>query len=116
MYSNSTSEAEDNDRESQGRRQVTRRVLNEANSASVDIVEAVAAATGRDVCDLPLLYEQVDPDALDALFAPKPDGTPRLAGEVRFSLAGCDVTVTGEGEIVVRGSATPPELDSTSTT
>ncbi|RQG91566.1 hypothetical protein EA462_06320 [Natrarchaeobius halalkaliphilus] len=39
----------------------------ESEHSSVAVVEAVAAATNRDLFSIPPLYEQVDPDALDRL-------------------------------------------------
>lgn len=75
--------------------------LPEGVSPSVAVIEAIAATTGVDPMDVPPLYEVVDPDALDDLFAPMYDGTPRLDGEVGFTLGGCQVTVSGNGRIVV---------------
>jgi len=51
----------------------------------------------------------VDPDALDALFAPRTDGSTRNCrdGEVRFAYADREVVVGGDGTVDVRhGSAT----------
>lgn len=68
------------------------------------VVTAVARAKGVDVLDLDPLYDAVDPDALNRLFdADGPDRSNAL--ELSFSMAGCDVLVRGEGEVVV----TPPE-------
>ncbi|WP_247731292.1 HalOD1 output domain-containing protein [Halovivax limisalsi] len=39
------------------------------------------------------LYEHVDPDALDALFADRADGTSRRPGTVRFTTASATVVV-----------------------
>lgn len=69
---------------------------------SVAVVEAVADTIDCDPYDVPPLYEIVDPDALDALFSPKYDGTPREAGMIVFTLAGCEVTVFDYGRVTVR--------------
>lgn len=102
MQSNSSDDTEVTDPEPSREGNVTRYAFGESIRPSVAVVEAVAAATGYDPYDVPPLYEVVDPDALDDLFSPKHDGTPRRAGRVTFPLAGCNVTVTGHGEVVVR--------------
>jgi len=48
-----------------------------------------------------ILFEYVDPDALDALFQ-SVSGAPREDGHVTFSVDGHEVTVTATGEVVVR--------------
>ncbi|USZ67629.1 hypothetical protein NGM10_12940 [Halorussus salilacus] len=72
---------------------------------SETVVEAVSAASNLDPAAMDPLAESVDPDALDALFADRYDGTPRLGGVVRFSFSGYDVTVT-DGRLVSVSSAT----------
>ena len=60
---------------------------------SIAVVEAIAALAGVDSVDLSeagvVLYDHVDPDALDALVADRPDGDV----EVSLSVAGYDVRV-----------------------
>lgn len=74
----------------------------ERTTPSATVVEAVARAKGVAAADLDQpLNAVVDPDALDALFAPRGDGTPRDAGAVSFAFAGTTVTVTGEAEVAV---------------
>lgn len=68
---------------------------------STVVVRLVAAVTGVDPLELEPLRDRVDPDALDELFAPTVDGRRRAVGEVSFPLAGCDVVVTGSGEIEI---------------
>lgn len=51
---------------------------------STAVVRAVSAATGRDPRSLPTLAAVVDPDALDALFEPRADGTLRPGGHLSF--------------------------------
>ena len=69
-------------------------------SVSERIVRRVADVTDSNGCDLPLLYEAVDPDALDALVAHMETGT------VTFEYAGSEVTVESCGTISVVGDAT----------
>ena len=57
------------------------------------IVRRVASATGCDVAEVPLLYDSVDPDALDVLVSEMSDGT------VSFSYAGHEVTVDSDGTV-----------------
>lgn len=61
------------------------------------IVTAVADATDTDPQDLPPLYDVVDPDALNSLFA-RPATTVR---RVRLEYAGHEVVVRGSGEVHV---------------
>ena len=60
---------------------------------SLAVVEAIAALAGVDSTDLSeedgVLYDHVDPDALDALIAGRPEGDV----EVSLSVAGYDVRV-----------------------
>lgn len=59
------------------------------------VVEKVAACSNIDPLDLPPLYDELDPDALETLIASMTEG------EVSFRYAGHPVTVTGEKEITV---------------
>lgn len=82
------------------------RQIPQDESVSTAIVEAVAAASGRSVVRggsgedaLDPLYETLDPDALDALFA-----TDDRAGTVEsltFEYCGFRVTVTGARRLTV---------------
>ncbi|MFC6826559.1 HalOD1 output domain-containing protein [Halopelagius fulvigenes] len=84
-------------------------------SPSSAVVAAVAAVagyrpvaaerTGEDdaVPVLDPLYTVVNPDALDAMF--RDDGSPAIAGRVRFTYHDCDVAVRSDGVVTV----TPPE-------
>lgn len=64
------------------------------------VVEAVAAATDREVTALPPMFDVVNPDALDALV--RSDGTSDPDVRVSFPYAGTDVHVRSEGSIDVR--------------
>jgi len=67
---------------------------------SVTVVHAVLEVTGKEPTDVNL-NAVVQPDALNRIFSPKHDGTPRAGGTIEFELAGCQVTITGGGEIRV---------------
>ena len=71
------------------------------------VVEAVAAVTEARPEDLRPLYEVVEPDALDRIFAPTgPAGAETTrTGYVVFSYEGCSVRVYSDRQVVV----TPPE-------
>lgn len=80
-------------------------------SPSASIIECVAEATGRDPIELPPLYERVDPDAVNELLndpSERPRATPHLS--ITFRYAGCDVTISGDGQT----SATPVATDTSS--
>lgn len=73
-------------------------------SVSHAVVEAVADREGVDVTDLEPpafepLYTVVDPDALDAVFAPTHDGKRRTSGSVTFEYEGYTVTVNSDGTV-----------------
>jgi hypothetical protein len=77
-----------------------RRAAGETPSHSV--VRTVAAVTGTAPEDVRPLYDAVDPDALDRLFARTESGAERpLTGQVRFRFNRCDVTVHADGRTVV---------------
>jgi hypothetical protein len=67
-------------------------------SLDTRIVRRVAAATNRELRELPILYDTVDPEALDDLLAP---GTAAPELSVAFTYAGTRVTVTGSGRVTV---------------
>lgn len=64
------------------------------------VVTAVAEAKGVDPLDLEPLYNVVDPDALNAMYRPS-GSAPSTDVEVSFSMAGCEVVVHADGEVVV---------------
>lgn len=61
------------------------------------VVNAVATAEERDPTTLPPLYNAIDPDALDALFADRGDQLGRIA----FRYHGYDVAVSENGHVVL---------------
>lgn len=66
------------------------------------VLRTVAAHTNKQPEELPPLNDVVDPDALAALFGPRPNGSPRPGpGRVSFDYAGFRVTVTSNREVDV---------------
>ncbi|WP_255170643.1 HalOD1 output domain-containing protein [Natrononativus amylolyticus] len=51
------------------------------------------------------LYDSIDPEALDALFRPRYDGTPRRGGTVSFVAVGYRVTVSADGGVRIDPAA-----------
>ncbi|MXV64284.1 hypothetical protein GS429_19880 [Natronorubrum sp. JWXQ-INN-674] len=75
-----------------------------ANSVSFDIIAAVAEQEGVDPIDIEppeyeALYNAINPEALDALFAPRENGSSRSNGRVEFTFSGYQIVVTGDGEV-----------------
>ena len=55
------------------------------DSASEELIKAVATLDSVDPAKLPLLADFIDPEALDALFGPRENGIPRgTSGQVEF--------------------------------
>jgi hypothetical protein len=69
----------------------------QSDQPSVAIIEAVAAATGREIADLPSLQRNLEADALDTLLGGQPPGM-----TVSFMYAGTNVSVSGDGTIEVQ--------------
>lgn len=64
---------------------------------SIAVVDLLAQATASDPGGIEPLWNYVDPDALDDLFAPTGDRQPRPDGRVSFRYAEFEVTVEGDG-------------------
>ena len=73
----------------------------ESTPPSTGVVEVVSNATGREPLALPQLYGAIDSDALDSLFR-----SSSVETSLTFAFADCEVTVTGDGEVVVK-----PDVD-----
>ncbi len=74
------------------------------------LAHAISDVTGIDVTDTGFtLNDHVNPEALDLLFKPKADGTPRTNGHVSFTVWGYQVTVYSNGQIAI----VPPRQGST---
>lgn len=75
----------------------------DAGMLGTTVVEAVAESAGVRPSKIEtLLYDVVDPDALDSLFAPKVSGSGRDEGSLSFILHGHYVTVHADGTIDVQ--------------
>ncbi|MCU4924705.1 hypothetical protein OB905_01730 [Halobacteria archaeon AArc-dxtr1] len=66
------------------------------------IVHAIATIADTDVSQGEFsLYDSIDPDALERLFATKADGSGRERGHVAFSALDHEVYVHADGDIVI---------------
>ncbi|WP_231188652.1 HalOD1 output domain-containing protein [Haladaptatus sp. DYF46] len=70
-------------------------------SISTVIAETIANHKGVDPADIEPLYTTIDSDALDALFAPRNDGSARTTGQITFIHAGYEITVNSDRTITV---------------
>lgn len=74
----------------------------DAETVTESVTTALHDATGTDETDLEPLYTAVDPDALDSLFGPQGDGTPRdTEGHVVFDYGPYRVRVESDGTALV---------------
>lgn len=62
-------------------------------SVSTAVVRAVSAVEGCEPNSLRPLADVVDPAALDSLFDPRYDGTPRTGGRLSFVYNECCITI-----------------------
>jgi hypothetical protein len=60
---------------------------------STAVLRAVSAVSGREPDSLQPLSVVIDPDALDALFAPRPNGAVRIGGRLSFIHSSCRITI-----------------------
>jgi len=73
-----------------------------SRSVSEDIIRTVAAREGTDPVALETpLFDAIDPDALDALFARASDGAPSAVTSLGFEFAGYRIQVDGDGTVSV---------------
>jgi hypothetical protein len=75
---------------------------------STAVVRAVSAVDGRKPRSLPPLSRVVDPDALDALFETRSDGTPRTGGRISFVYGICRVAIENGEYLTVDLLDEPP--------
>lgn len=72
----------------------------EGQPLSTAVAEAVAIVTNTPVTDIDPLYEVVNPDALNHLYEPTPNGERRDADSyTTFTIHDCEVTVFADGYI-----------------
>lgn len=79
--------------------------VNDDEDLSEGVVSAVAAVSDTDPAAMDPLAKSIDPDALDALFADRYDGTPRGTGMAKFAFLDYELVVSGEGLVTVLNSA-----------
>lgn len=78
--------------------------MNGPAKVSTTLVHALADVMGQDVTDTDFcLYDSIDPDALNRLFANRP------GGHVAFGVNGYAVTVYGDGRVVITEPPSTPE-------
>ncbi|QLK27871.2 hypothetical protein HYG81_13425 [Natrinema zhouii] len=82
--------------------------VTETRQVTTQIVEAVAARKGVDPLNVrPPLYDVVNPEALEALFAPTAAGAER-AGRIEFTYADCRITVVAAETVSITVEAITP--------
>lgn len=79
------------------------RVAGGNDDPSTRVIRGVEEIVGEGEEKQTWLYDSVDPDALDAIFGQKHDGTLRTNGNVTFNARGCEILIEADGEIVVYG-------------
>lgn len=73
---------------------------------SETVVDAVASVLDAEPTDLSPLYEVIDPDALNRLYAPTPNHQTRPGGgRLTFSYNGCLVTAYWDGAVEIEPPA-----------
>ncbi|AGB37328.1 HalOD1 output domain-containing protein [Natronococcus occultus] len=75
-------------------------------SLSYEVIAEIAAREGVEPTDIEppeydALYDVINPEALDSLFAPRENGLSRASGRIEFEYCGYDVTVTSDGDVEV---------------
>ena len=76
-------------------------------STSVAVSKAIDRCNKAEPRDSETLHEVVDPDALDAIFAPIDKDIPRSSGQVSFIHRGCLVTISQNEYLTI----TPVTMD-----
>ena len=76
--------------------------IGDDQTATEAVLEAVADQVDIDVLDLAIpLYDAIDPDALESFYEAARDSFQTSTISVSFTYYGCDVTVTGAGEVTI---------------
>jgi hypothetical protein len=70
-----------------------------SDSLTERIVTTVAEEKGQAVDELEPLYDVINPEALDSLFATRADGSSRPDGKISFQYAGYWVIVSSDGAV-----------------
>jgi hypothetical protein len=83
------------------RRLIGRHDFESPTELGVSIVHAVEEVVDGDVAEFDPLYDVIDPDALESLFAPVVGTAHAGQLEVRFGYQGLELVVSGDGNIAV---------------
>ncbi len=71
-------------------------------TVTATLAHALASVADADVSQGEFsLYDCIDPDALERIFAPKADGAPRTGGHVAFQALDHEVYVYADGKILI---------------
>ena len=87
------------------------RVAGGNDDPSTRVIRGVEEIVGQGAEKQTWLYDSVDPDALDAIFGQKHDGTLRTNGKITFLARGCEILINADGEIVVYGPVDEDETE-----
>ncbi|QLG50942.1 HalOD1 output domain-containing protein [Natrinema halophilum] len=71
------------------------------DSLTTTIISTVAELSGSDPTEVERLYDRIDPESLETLFAPTAGAAARNIGQVSFQLEAYTITVHATGDIVV---------------
>lgn len=90
---------------------------NEDERLSIRVINAIAEHEGTTPTEIrPVLYDTIDPDALDSLFSATHQGDTRADGNVEFRYGPHRVTVHSDGRIEIERVRDSGPLSSTSET
>lgn len=68
----------------------------EATDVATAVLTTVSDTTGRQIDELPTLFDVVDPDALNSVFRSPGRGSTRTGVHLTFTFAGCRVNVADD--------------------
>ncbi len=69
---------------------------------SIRVINAIAEHEEATATEIrPVLYDIIDPDALDSLFSETQYGDPRADGHIAFQYGSHEVTVYSDGEVEI---------------
>lgn len=84
---------------------------------SIRVINAIAEHEGTTPTEIrPVLYDIIDPDALDSLFSATHEGDTRANGSVEFRYGPHEVTVHSDGRIDIERVRDTESLSSTTET
>jgi hypothetical protein len=77
---------------------------------STTLIHALSEVANIDTTDTETtLYQHIDPEALDTIFAPAGSEAPRSNGQLSFPIWGYNVTIYSNGQIVISAPQQPPQ-------